>query len=306
MDEKNICNLCNGNEVKILTTAKDYRYHMTKNFFNLVRCNNCGLVYIDPKPDKKEIINYYPFEDYYFIKKKPIVCIINNFFLKRKATIIKKYKNKGKLLDIGCGDGSFLYKMEQNGFDVFGLDISKEVCNIATEKLDCKSNIFNTDLKDCNFPDRYFDVITLWHVLEHVPYPKQELFEINRILKDDGLLILGLPNIDSFAFKVFKKYWFNLDIPRHYYHFSTKSISKMLSSTGFKITKKSFFALNFPFDLTKSFFTFLKEKIINNFIIILIIILLITLSPFIILITGILNTSVKSQAFEVICFKNIN
>jgi SAM-dependent methyltransferase len=117
-------------------------------------------------------------------------------------------------------------------------------------------NIFNCELKDCHFPDSYFDVVTLNHVLEHIPDPNEELREIRRILKDGGTLLLSTPNIDSLQFKISKERWFGLDLPRHLYYYSYETIVTMLEKNGFDVVKVTYPLLDFPLD----FFHSLKAK----------------------------------------------
>jgi len=96
-------------------------------------------------------------------------------------------------------------------------------------------NIFNGELNDAKFPSNFFDVIVMNHVLEHLFNPKETLQEVSRILKPDGLLIIGIPNIDSYAARVFGKYWSAMEIPRHLYHFSVKTLKLLLSENNFEI-----------------------------------------------------------------------
>jgi len=194
--------------------------------------------------------------------------------------------------------------MKHDKFVLYGIDVSIEACNIAKNKLDNSAKIVNSELKQCNFPNNYFDVITLWHVLEHIRNPKEILIEIKRILKDDGIMIIGLPNINSMAFKIFKKYWIDLDIPRHYYHFSFLTISKLLTVTGFKINNINYFSFGLLLHPIKSLAIFLKEVIKNNFVVNVILILFF---PFLVIHTIsflLLNLFKTSQCFELICKKN--
>ena len=297
------CNLCNQDNALLILKALDYRYGLSKDEFNLVKCKNCGLVYLNPRPDNVEIKKYYPQLKYYNIYKKNLSSLLSNFSLTRLINNIKKYKKKGRLLDIGYGDGSFLYKVQNEGFEVFGSDISSEAFEIVNKKLGFNKNIFNCELEDCKFPNNYFDVITLCHVLEHLPDPKKTLYEIEKKIKDDGILIVSVPNIDCFVFKVFKRFWFSLDTPRHYYHFSYNTIYKILKLTGFKVIKISYPPMNFPLDPLKSLIVFLKEKNLNN---IYIYIILFIFHPFLIVFSLfflLLHFFKTAQDFEVYCRK---
>lgn len=297
------CNLCDQDNTLLVSKVFDYRYGSTKVEFSLVKCRNCGLVYLNPRPDNIEIKKYYPQLKYYNNYKKSFSTLLSNFSLSRLINNIKKYKKMGRLLDIGYGDGSFLYKVKNEGFEVFGLDVSSEAFKIVNEKMGFNRNIFNCELEDCKFPDNYFDVITLFHVLEHLPDPKKTLYEIEKIIKNDGILIVSVPNIDSFIFKVFKRFWFSLDVPRHYYHFSIDTISKILKLTGFEIIKIGYAPVNFPLDPLKSLIFFLKGKNLTN---IYIYIILFIFLPFLIVFSLfflLLHFFKTAQDFEVYCRK---
>ena len=107
---------------------------------------------------------------------------------------------------------------------------------------------------DCSFPDNYFDVITMWHVFEHIYYPKKELLEIGRILKNSGVFILTIPNIKSIGFKIGRQNWFHLDAPRHLFHYDAKTVAKLIddSRSNLKILGIYFLYMEFPLDLYHS------------------------------------------------------
>ena len=301
--EKVKCALCNSDNYKIILKVKDYRYHITADDFNLAQCKSCGLVYVNPRPSKEEIINFYPCG--YYPSRGFITRAIKYLFLKNKIKKIKRYKKSGRLLDVGCGDGDFLFGMSQTGFEAFGIDTSTEACKIAQQKLKNKNGIYNSELRECEFPDKFFDVITFWHTLEHLPHPNQELKEGHRILKDNGILILGMPNKNSFAFNIFGRYWFHLDIPRHLYHFSTKTIRGMLGLTGFQTVRITYFSLAFPFSLFHSVLNWLKDY---NMPLLLVWLLFVAMFPILSLLTIIfliLSFSERSHDLEVYCRKKI-
>lgn len=159
-------------------------------------------------------------------------------------------------MDLGCGTGSFLLAMKRRGFKTFGVDVSKNACEIARKN---GVEVLNGKLDDQIFQARYFDVITLWHVFEHLHNPASTLKEISRILKKDGILVIEVPNIDNFSFSLFKKYYFHLDLPRHLHHWSPKTIEMILNKNGFKVLHQDNFSLAFPLSLFHSFFNFLHD-----------------------------------------------
>ncbi|GFP43539.1 hypothetical protein HKBW3C_02669 [Candidatus Hakubella thermalkaliphila] len=165
----------------------------------------------------------------------------------RKIMSFEKKKKKGRILDVGCGDGKFLLHFKERGWEAFGVDVSETSYRLARQRLG--RNVFNCELKDCHFPDSYFDVVTLNHVLEHMLDPNEQLREVHRILKDDGILLLSLPNINSLQFKISRERWFGLDLPRHLYHYSPQPIGNMLRKNGFNNFKIVYPLLDFPLDL---------------------------------------------------------
>lgn len=248
--EKIKCALCDSDDYKVILRGKDYRFCLSNEVFELVECNNCGLIYLNPRPTREEINRFYP-KKYYGIKTITLMKIINHLFKLVQIRSINKYKRQGRLLDLGCGGGDFLWEMKKRGFEVYGVDHSFQACKLARERLG--ENIFNAELEKCHFPNDYFDVVTLWHVLEHLPNPNITLREIYRILKKDGVLVSETPNIDSLSFKMFRKNCFHLDIPRHLYYWSSKTIKEMLNRHKFKVFKISYFSLGFPLSLFHSF-----------------------------------------------------
>jgi 2-polyprenyl-3-methyl-5-hydroxy-6-metoxy-1,4-benzoquinol methylase len=242
------CILCGSDKSKDILKARDYRFQITDKEFNVVQCQRCGLIYVNPRPIEKEIARFYP-QDYYS-NEGGVAKAVSKLLQSMKIKKIMNFKRKGRILDVGCGDGEFLLCFKKRGWEVYGVDTSEHAYRLARRKLG--RNVFNCDLKRLSFPDRFFDVITLNHVLEHMFDPNKELKEIHKILKDDGILLLSTPNIDSFQFKITKEHWFHLDIPRHLYHYSPTTIKNLLEINGFKVIKLCYPLCDFPLDLYHS------------------------------------------------------
>jgi ubiquinone/menaquinone biosynthesis C-methylase UbiE len=246
--ERANCILCGSNNSKMLLRAKDYRFKVLDCEFNLVQCQNCGLIFIDPRPTKREMIHFYP-RDYY-ADNAIFLNLANKLIQVIKAKKVMSFKKRGRILDVGFGNGELLLYFKERGWEVYGVDTSEHAYRLAREKLG--QNIFNCELKEVSFPDLFFDVVMLNHALEHMYNPNEELKEIRRILKDDGVLVLSMPNIDSLQFKMTKRYWFHLDVPRHLYHFSPATIRKLLEINGFKVIELYYPWYAFPLDLYHS------------------------------------------------------
>ena len=220
------CNLCDSIEKSAYLIVDRYGEQ-----FTYVKCKNCGLIYLYPAPSEKELKKYYLNEYDYdcFIKNKKGVIKRS----RKELNIINKLTKKGKILDIGCGHGFFLETAKENGWETYGLDISKKAIQYAKNVLNL--SVFHGELKDCDCKKESFDAITMWHVLEHTQDPKKTLKLVNGLLKKGGLLAVKVPNIDSLMAKIGSKRWGWLAPPEHLFHFSPKTIKKMLEETGFEI-----------------------------------------------------------------------
>ncbi|CAB1076880.1 SAM-dependent methyltransferases [Olavius algarvensis Delta 1 endosymbiont] len=225
------CDLCGEDITKLLFKVKDFRYQ-GKQVFNLVKCKKCNLVYINPRPQSQELRKYY--DRYYSYKS------IHNGSQKEKYSFLKhcdvkrleKYKDKGRILDIGCGKGDFLAKIANTGWEVIGTELHPEAAIYAREKN--KLEVHEKELSKINFPLKTFDVVRLHHVIEHLTSPQKTLKIIRDILKDDGLLIIACPNFTSFFEIVFADKWDALDVPRHLYQFNGETLNKLLRKSGFE------------------------------------------------------------------------
>jgi 2-polyprenyl-3-methyl-5-hydroxy-6-metoxy-1,4-benzoquinol methylase len=158
----------------------------------------------------------------------------------RKRIIqIKKYVNSGRLLDVGCALGFFLDEAKKD-FDTYGVEISKFAAEYASEKLGLQ--VSNKKFLDVEFEDEFFDCITMWDVIEHLPDPILNLKKAYKLLKSEGLLVLSTGNIDSFMSKLMGKHWHLLLPPQHIYYFSQDTIKKLLKKTGFKVIAIKYFS----------------------------------------------------------------
>jgi len=230
------CDLCGSDDTSLLFTARDINLS-GKGLFNVVKCKKCGLVYVNPRPAGQEIGKFYPKE--YFLGHAGAGEGIDKYQY-QKMNKIKKIKKTGKILDVGCGAGYFLAVAKENGWETRGVEISKIAASYARKKFGI--DVFAGELADAGYPNEYFDVVTLWHVLAHLPNPSETLAEVNKVLKKDGLLVLTVPNINGFQAKIFKEFWFHLDVPRHLYFFELDLLEQMLRKNGFKILKVNHFS----------------------------------------------------------------
>ena len=156
---------------------------------------------------------------------------------RKRSHIITRYKAKGRLLDIGCATGAFLVYMRnhQVNWQLKGVETSPYASQIARTQYNL--DVFTGSLEEAKFPDLYFDVVSLWEVLEHLQNPIDTLTEVHRVLKKDGIIVLRVPNGSSFDARLFKQYWEGLDPPRHLFVFTPNTIKEVFKKTGFELLK---------------------------------------------------------------------
>jgi SAM-dependent methyltransferase len=145
------------------------------------------------------------------------------------------------LLDVGCGSATLLGLMKQRGYRAMGVDFSSEAATVAKEENGVQ--VVVGSLHDAAFPKGSFDIVTLFHVMEHVTNPRGVLLEVGRILRPGGSVVLQVPNIDSWQFRIFKAKWYGLDIPRHVIDYSGDAILRLLSEAGFAVSRIRHFNL---------------------------------------------------------------
>jgi 2-polyprenyl-3-methyl-5-hydroxy-6-metoxy-1,4-benzoquinol methylase len=142
-------------------------------------------------------------------------------------------RKKGRLLDIGCGNGHFLFIMKKTGWSTMGVEIDPESARIARDLY--KLSIFNGHLEEAHYPDCSFDAITINHVIEHLHDPIGLLKECYRILTPGGIVCITTPNLQSLGHRTFKKNWFPLEPPRHLYLWTPQNLRRTLEMAGFKV-----------------------------------------------------------------------
>ena len=213
-------------------------FFLTKETFIITCCNNCGFLFTNPRPVDGDLPKYYQSDEYLSHSKadKGIFSkaynIVRNYSIRQKFQLIKGYKNTGSILDVGCGTGEVLKYFTDKGWSTKGIEPSDAARLYATNslKLSVKKEEYISDI-----PRKSFDVITMWHVLEHVPRLNKRMEELFSILKDDGVLLIALPNHNSWDAKYYSSYWAAWDLPRHLYHFSKDTFSILAKKHNFKI-----------------------------------------------------------------------
>ena len=230
------CPLC-GSKVAILhLKLKDY--FLSKEDFEIYQCQSCGLLYTWPHLDDVTIERYYNSDNYlsYNENGKGMIPFIYNVV--KRINIANKFRiatedSQGRrLLDFGCGVGDFLCFAQRHGYDVMGSDVCSNVCLCASEKIR-KPVVGPEDI--FALPDKSFDIITMWHVLEHVSNLRRLAEQINRLLARNGRLVVALPNYQSYDALHYKDKWAAYDVPRHQSHFDQKSLKEVFAETELQV-----------------------------------------------------------------------
>jgi 2-polyprenyl-3-methyl-5-hydroxy-6-metoxy-1,4-benzoquinol methylase len=211
-------------------------HFLSKEDFNLTTCEECLLLFTNPRPDKSRISDYYKSEDYvsHSSSKKGLVNRVYNqvrtITLNKKFRLIDRISPGKRLLDIGAGSGHFVGRMKIGGFDVVGLEPDQDARRVCAEL-----NGFELDSLERLYDDSLgiFDVVTMWHVLEHVYDLQADLERISALVKPGGVFVVAVPNFRSYDATHYQSYWAAYDVPRHLYHFEPASIIPMIQKCGF-------------------------------------------------------------------------
>lgn len=209
--------------------------------FQLHDCSRCGMVFLDPLPGEDELSLYYN-KNYYGEGRKKFFSPIETAV--RQLTIMKwrrlqPYVQRGqKMLDIGCGRGTMVNLAREAGVEAYGVE--RDFPHGTPNPF-----IHYKDLFECAFPDGNFQLVILWHVLEHLAEPKKSLAEIHRIIAPGGYLSLAVPNYGGAQAESSGKHWFHLDIPRHFWQFRPATLRQMIEQQGFRVVGTSTYSFEY-------------------------------------------------------------
>lgn len=274
----NKCFICGGDFGYFLTHYDSYLKTSNKKY-DIYKCVNCGLLKILPEPTLEEIGTFYPKEYYsynsaanpnllekikeeilrihYKIKRKSLPMRLLAYFFINSIRAVPLYypKYNGKFLDIGCGDGYWLGKLEKYSWDCAGVEFMGQE----------KGKIRIGNFSEMDFEEKY-EFIRMSHVLEHVVDPEKYLLKIKSLLGDGGECHITIPNTGSVCCKLFGRYWFGLDVPRHLHGFSCKNIKVMLEKNGLKVKRVIYNSRGSFGGCIMNFFNIcFKKKIIDRF-----------------------------------------
>jgi len=245
---------------KIYLTCEDYTVSHKK--FNLLINAEFEMLETFPQPKLEELSSYYESSDYisHTDSKTSIIDkvyhLVKLYTIQKKVSLINSFKTENKkLLDVGCGTGDFLVACKNNGWIINGVEPNLNAKKIISSKLQ-DGEIIYADLFELN--NEQFDVITLWHVLEHVPNLQDYISELIKLLKPNGVLIVAVPNFKSYDANYYNEFWAAFDVPRHLWHFSKKSIELLFSKQGMIVSK------TLPMKFDSFYVSMLSEKYKNG------------------------------------------
>jgi SAM-dependent methyltransferase len=249
------CRLCGA-------SSFDTHVRFPDHHISILKCRRCGLMISHPFPDPDQIHHKYQ-GDFYTAEGqrfKGWAEILSRFFRIRRAVIVdKQFGPKKAILDVGCGRGLMIHELKKRGWDVSGTQISKTAAAHIhrTLGIDC----FVGDLTLSPFPGGAFDMITMWHVMEHLPDPFLYLSHCRRLLKPQGYLMVEVPNAESWSAKVTRDAWMGWDPNHHLYHFTPVTLSLALKEAGFLPLKWGNFSWEYgPFTTLQSFLNLMGQR----------------------------------------------
>ncbi len=240
------------NTLKPFLKCKDFT--VSKEVFSLLKDDKSELLITHPQPELEKLSLYYESEDYisHTDSKKSFFDKMyqktKNYAIKKKLKLIEKTKiktnSKNNILDIGCGTGDFLTACKNENWNVVGVEPNKKARVLAKSKLEILTSNFN-NINDA-YPkihetihavEEQFDIITMWHVLEHVPNLEEYITQLKQLLKPKGTLIIAVPNYKSYDANYYGNFWAAYDVPRHLWHFSQKAIRLLFKKENMNVVK---------------------------------------------------------------------
>lgn len=226
---RDTCTYC-GTESGLYFRSRDYNRHVTRECFSHYLCPNCGLIFISPIPEN--LGEYYP-QTYYSIPESVKVLEEMTAQERYKIEIIQRYIKHGRLLEIGPSMGCFTYLAKQSGFEAEAIEMDDQCSKFLNEVAGIPT-INTADTCGALETVKSYDVITLWHVIEHLPDPWETLEAISRKINPGGILVLATPNPEAFQFRILKRYWPHLDAPRHVMLIPSRVLEEKMRSLGMK------------------------------------------------------------------------
>ncbi len=227
-------------QLKFYLTCQDHT--VSRETFELYQDQNTGMLVTLPRPTKEELPKYYESEAYISHTDSKVGWMDRMYQLVRKYTVRKKVEmilslngNRGRILDVGCGTGDFLSACYRDGWKVFGVEPNERARRSTQNKTEKEGAVVSSLEELMTVIDSPMDVITLWHVLEHVPDLSDYITTIDSLLADSGTLVVAVPNFESYDAKHYQEHWAAYDVPRHLWHFNQNAMHELFKRHGFRI-----------------------------------------------------------------------
>lgn len=226
-----MCPACGGDQIQPFVSARDY-FFVRGTRYGLTRCAECHLCWLSTPPRVEEMGSHYG-DDYDRMITAPGDLYPHHWDLVRNKLL--EYVQGGALLDIGCSSGSFLRSVKSPSWTLYGIEMSQPVADHASATTGAE--VFVGDVLEAEFGENSFDAITGFHVLEHMYDPGAVMKKALSWLKPGGVFTITLPNVDSLEARLFGRYWWGLDVPRHLWQFSPRALAAMASSVGLEVVE---------------------------------------------------------------------
>ena len=235
--ENTTCPMCRRSDADLVFVGRDY-LHGVAGEFPVMRCQKCGVVYVNPRPSRSEIGQYYPPEytphDWAVRSNRHWWSRLDyRYGLDKRCRTVMRYRRSGRLLDVGCATGEFLARARELGWEVYGTELSVRAAAYARKQWGLE--VFVGEIEAVPFPDGFFDAITLWNVFEHLFDPSASLAKMSSLLAAGGVLVMTVPNLDSLDLKLFAQTWIGYEVPRHFHLFPLAALDEFVRRYGFKV-----------------------------------------------------------------------
>lgn len=229
------CPICESLDAEILISTNDIHFHAGPGNYNLVKCNNCTLLRTSPRPTPDSMSIFYS-KNYGPYKVPEQLKTIPNKSIKNKISSLFKFNIRyipnipiGTALEIGCSNGDYMVELIKNGWEVDGIEFDNNTAENAKKN---GLNVICGQFEKIELEKKY-DLVVGWFVFEHLHDPNYSLESIHKNLKNNGVLVLSIPNVNSIGLNLFGRYWYALQLPTHLFHYSPKTIKAILEKNNF-------------------------------------------------------------------------
>ena len=243
------CPVCRHTRVELFCRAFDRVQGHPEKLWDILRCLNCGLGWTSPQLTEREVAAFYA-SDYLGETSRAVAEFLSGKLVRtrswrketEKVRLLERYVPRGRILDVGCGDGKFLWALDPERWQRTGIDLAQDTLELVRSKIPGLS-LISADIFCASLEAASFDAVTFWHALEHLPLPERVLARARDLLRPGGRILVSLPAFDSLQARMFRRYWYGFDdVPRHLYHFSRTAMDLLLTNCGLSVESHLFFS----------------------------------------------------------------